>query len=136
MLLKHILFVTPSERCWYSRSETTEGLLSLIIITTSQTSVCRSPSCVIVHQSTFTLVTKAAATDHNKSKKQWGNPPTSDPFPYETTLEESQPSDVAHYSSSQPLLPQTLWLHLTVATLWSVADAGGRWGQLLQLDHI
>lgn len=68
------------------------------------------------------LITKAAPRDHNKSKKQWGNSPTSDLFPYETFHEESKHSDVAHvnplFESPAPSCPMSFDCILTVATLY------------------
>lgn len=87
----------------------------------------------------LSLITKAAARDHNKSKKQWGNSPTFDLFfPYETSQEESKRSDVAHmnplFQSPAPTCLSELWLHLTVAA--PVTGGLRRGVSQRQLDHI
>ncbi|KAK1902523.1 RNA-directed RNA polymerase L, partial [Dissostichus eleginoides] len=61
------------------------------------------------------LITKAAARDHNKRKKQLGNSLTSDLFPYETSHEELKRSDVAHMNPFSPARFCLMSLHFAVA---------------------
>ena len=156
-LFKQIPFVTRSDakRCFYSRAETVDNTMVVVFHHHSPVWVHHSPvwernpplhplhplhPCSSNGTSKhLNLITKAAARDHNKSKKQWGNSPTFDLFlPYETSQEESKLSDVAHmnplFRSPAPFLP----LRALVTFNCSRPCDGGAatWSQSRQLDHI
>lgn len=104
-LLKQIPFVTPSDAkgCFYSRPATVDNTRPVVCHHHSPVwEWYQSPNTLSLLSSSngtskhLYLITKPKARAHNKSRKQWGNSPTSDLFPYETPYEELKLSDVAH----------------------------------------